>query len=196
MPTPEAPRTNPKQRRLTALFAIRHRTTWDKYGILLMSGIALFALAAQSEPAPAEFRGEKGQAYRCALDKISDGDTIIATCERQKLHIRLAGIDAPEMGQTPYGEQSRAALAQRLPHHFEMRYLGQDYYHRSLGILYDITRDVNLMMIADGYAFAYAGKDTPRAYRDAEKQARRTRKGFWLSSKPPENPKTWRRHHL
>ena len=60
MPTPEAPRTNPKQRRLTALFAIRHRTTWDKYGILLMSGIALFALAAQSEPAPAEFRGEKG----------------------------------------------------------------------------------------------------------------------------------------
>ena len=51
-------------------------------------------------------------------------------------------------------------------------------------------------MIADGYAFAYAGKDTPRAYRDAEKQARRTRKGFWLSSKTPENPKTWRRHHL
>ena len=57
-------------------------------------------------------------------------------------------------------------------------------------------RNINLQLVEDGYAFAYAGKDTPRAYRDAEKQARRTRKGFWLSSKPPENPKTWRRHHL
>jgi len=191
----KAPRTASLKRRLTALFAI-HNHHLDKYTILLVSGIALIALSAGGEPHHAEFHGEKGQTYRCELHKISDGDTVVATCDKQKIHIRLAGIDAPEMGQTPYGEQSRAALAQRLPARFDLHYLGQDYYHRSLGILYDITRDVNLAMIADGYAFAYAGKDTPPAYRQAEKQARQYRKGFWAAYKPPENPKTWRRHHL
>ena len=163
----QAPRTVHPQRRPTALFTIRN-PRYDKYTIWLASGLALFALSANGEATPHEFHGEKGQTYRCERHKISDGDTVVATCDRQKIHIRLAGIDAPEMGQTPYGEQSRAALAQRLPAHFDMHYLGQDYYHRSLGILYDINRDVNLTMIADGYAFAYAGKDTPPAYRAAE----------------------------
>lgn len=191
----QAPRTVYPQRRPTALFTIRN-PRHDKYTIWLASGLALFALSASGETTSHEFHGEKGQTYRCERHKISDGDTVVATCDRQKIHIRLAGIDAPEMGQTPYGEQSRAALAQRLPAHFDMHYLGQDYYHRSLGILYDINRDVNLTMIADGYAFAYAGKDTPPAYRAAEKQARAYRKGFWAAHKPPDNPKTWRRHHL
>ena len=191
----QAPRTVYPQRRPTALFTIRN-PRHDKYTIWLASGLALFAFSASGETTPHEFHGEKGQTYRCERHKISDGDTVVATCDRQKIHIRLAGIDAPEMGQTPYGEQSRAALAQRLPAHFDMHYLGQDYYHRSLGILYDINRDVNLTMIADGYAFAYAGKDTPPAYRAAEKQARAYRKGFWAAYKPPDNPKTWRRHHL
>ena len=145
----QAPRTVYPQRRPTALFTIRN-PRHDKYTIWLASGLALFALSASGETTPHEFHGEKGQTYRCERHKISDGDTVVATCDRQKIHIRLAGIDAPEMGQTPYGEQSRAALAQRLPAHFDMHYLGQDYYHRSLGILYDINRDVNLTMIADG----------------------------------------------
>ena len=101
----KAPRTVHLKRRLTALFAI-HNPHLDKYTILLASGIALFALSASGEPHHAEFHGEKGQTYRCELHKISDGDTVVATCDKQKIHIRLAGIDAPEMGQTPYSRNA------------------------------------------------------------------------------------------
>ena len=92
----QAPRTVYPQRRPTALFTIRN-PRHDKYTIWLASGLALFALSASGETTPHEFHGEKGQTYRCERHKISDGDTVVATCDRQKIHIRLAGIDAPEM---------------------------------------------------------------------------------------------------
>ena len=199
MPKYKATLLDDLKRRLPALFSKRNRRA-DKYWVSLISGLALVVLSVfhgtDGHSKSDEFRGDKGKTYRCELEKISDGDTVTAICDRKKLRIRLAGIDAPETGQKPFGAQARKALQDRLPRNFEMRYHGKDYYQRSLGTLYDLGRNINLLMVSDGYAFAYDGKDTPSEYREAEKQAQRYRRGFWKESKPPENPKVWRRHHL
>ncbi|MDO4642444.1 MAG: thermonuclease family protein [Cardiobacteriaceae bacterium] len=188
-----------KQRRFTALFSFllkRNPHALDKFCLMLMSGMAILVLAAFSERAVAAFHGELSQTYSCELQKVSDGDTIRARCEQQDIYIRLAGIDAPEIGQKPFGGLARNALQHFLPKHFEMQYWGSDRYQRSLGVLYVYGRDINLAMIQEGYAFAYDGKDTPQDYNQAERDARRNKKGFWAASTPPINPKRWRRYHL
>lgn len=201
-----------QQRRLAALFTsfLRGKKTLDKLIILILSGAVMLAAAAwthkdgqNSNKRSDPFHGQTGKTYRCELKKIYDGDTVTARCNGQKgqqeIRIRLAGIDAPEMGQTPFGEESKRELGKRLGKHFDLRYLGPDYYHRSLGTLLSYGgRDINLQMIEDGYAFAYEGSDTPAAYKQAEKSARAARRGFWRKNKnqQPTSPKTWRRHHL
>lgn len=200
-----------QQRRLAALFTsfLRGKKTFDKVIILILSGVAMLAFTAWSHKDGQNgntrhdpFHGEIRKTYRCELKKIYDGDTVTARCNGQKgqqeIRIRLAGIDAPEMGQTPFGEESKRELGKRLGKNFDMRYLGPDYYQRSLGTLLNYGRDINLQMIEDGYAFAYEGKDTPPAYTQAEKNARAARRGFWRKTKnqQPTSPKAWRRHHL
>ena len=88
--------------------------------------------------------------------------------------------------------------SKRLGQNFDMHYLGPDYYQRSLGTLFVYGRNINLQMVEEGYAFAYDSKDTPAAYKQAEKNARAARRGFWHKGKnqQPINPKIWRRHHL
>jgi hypothetical protein len=176
-----------------------------------LSGIIMLAFAAwphkegrsNDSGSHDAFHGQNGQTYRCTLKKIYDGDTVTARCNGQKgqqeIRIRLAGIDAPEMGQKPFGEDAKRELGKRLGQNFDMRYLGPDYYQRSLGTLLSYGgRDINLQMVEDGYAFAYDGNDTPANYKQAEKNARAARRGFWRKDKnqQPINPKIWRRHHL
>ena len=191
------PLNKQQQRRLAALFTsfLHGKKTLDKVIILVLSGVIVLAFAAwpykegrsNDSGSHDAFHGQNGQTYRCALKKIYDGDTVTARCNGQKgqqeIRIRLAGIDAPEMGQKPFGEESKRELGKRLGQNFDMHYLGPDYYQRSL---------------EDGYDFAYDSKDTPAAYKQAEKNARAARRGFWHKGKnqQPINPKIWRRHHL
>lgn len=184
---------------LSSFWGSRKKYSEGSFAVLLLSGIGLWLLSSsQSENKRVEaFAGEKEQYFSCVLQKISDGDTVTALCRHQKIRIRLAGIDAPETGQKPAGELARRALKKQLPNHFTMRYLGQDYYHRALGVLYNSARkDINLQMIADGYAFAYKGKTTPKAYYEAEHQARKKKNGLWRHYPKLTNPKVWRRYHL
>lgn len=207
------PLSKQQQRRLAALFTsyLRGKKRLDKLIILLLSAAVILTAAAWTHKdgrgndsgSHGTFHGQNGQTYRCTLKKIYDGDTVTARCNGQKgqqeIRIRLAGIDAPEMGQKPFGEEAKRELGKRLDSNFDMRYLGPDYYKRSLGILLSYGgRDINLQMIEDGYAFAYEGSDTPDKYRQAEKTARAARRGFWRKAKnqQPTSPKTWRRHHL
>jgi micrococcal nuclease len=46
---------------------------------------------------------------------VGDGDTLRVDDRGKRLTIRLACIDAPEMAQSPYGEQSRALLTSLAP---------------------------------------------------------------------------------
>lgn len=114
---------------------------------------------------------------------IGDGDTIRVRQGRRTVTVRLACIDAPEMAQSPWGEQARRDLQQRLPLGREVSLNVQttDRYGRTVAEVIDGI-NINLALVADGQAFAYrrylAACD-PRDYLEAEARARRRRLGVW-----------------
>lgn len=55
-----------------------------------------------------------GSEVRATVLSIGDGDTIRVQQGQQRITVRLACIDAPEMVQAPYGANSRAYLQTRL----------------------------------------------------------------------------------
>jgi endonuclease YncB( thermonuclease family) len=135
--------------------------------------------------------------YRATVVSVGDGDTLRvqtdgqaqgrgqAQAERHTITIRLACIDAPETAQSPWGQQSRAYLMQRLPrgHQVSIQPHGTDRYGRTVAeVISTSTSTINLQMVADGQAFAYrrylSGCDA-REYLDAEVRASRHRHGVW-----------------
>jgi micrococcal nuclease len=137
------------------------------------------------------------------VDRVSDGDTVIATTsEGTRLRIRLLGIDAPEIphggkpGQ-PYGEEARDYLDHLIGGKTVwLDPYGPDRYHRVLAVIWDEQINVNLLMVAMGYAEVYRGARCQvycRELDDAEAKARRDRVGMWAQGVSYESPRDFRR---
>ncbi len=137
------------------------------------------------------------------VDRVADGDTVIATTsEGTKLRLRLLGIDAPEIphgnkvGQ-PYGEEARDYLDHLVGgKSVRVDAYGPDRYHRILAVIWDEQVNVNLLMVAMGYAEVYRG--TPcqvhcRELEQAEAEARQDHVGMWSQGAGYESPATFRR---
>jgi endonuclease YncB( thermonuclease family) len=114
---------------------------------------------------------------------VGDGDTIRVRQAGKALTVRLACIDAPETAQTPYGQQARRYLLQRLAigREVTLNVKTTDRYGRSVAeVISDIN--INLALVEDGQAFAYRqylGGCDARAYLEAEDRASRSRLGVW-----------------
>ncbi len=99
----------------------------------------------------------------------------------RSITVRLACIDAPETAQSPYGQQARRYLRQRLPigRAVTLDIKTTDRYGRMVA---EVIADINigLSMVEDGQAFAYrrylSGCDA-KEYLDAEHRASRSRYG-------------------
>ena len=136
------------------------------------------------------------------VQRVSDGDTVIAmTADGTKLRIRLLGIDAPEVGHDkkpgqPYGEEARDYLDHLIggkPVRVDV--VGQDQYHRVLAVIWDGQVNVNLLMVAMGYAEVYRGaacQVSCRELEQAEAKARHDRVGMWRQA-GYESPRDFRR---
>ena len=93
------------------------------------------------------------------IERVSDGDTVTAISSNQiKLRIRLLGIDAPEVphgpkpGQ-PYGEDARDYLDHLIGGKtVRVDAYGPDKYKRVVAVVWDEQINVNLLMVAMGYA--------------------------------------------
>jgi endonuclease YncB( thermonuclease family) len=114
---------------------------------------------------------------------IGDGDTIRVQQGQQRITVRLACIDAPEMAQTPYGAQARSYLQTRLRVGSTVTLQPQtvDRFGRTVAeVIGEINR--GLAMVEDGQAFVYRkylGQCDAREYLDAEFRASRHRYGVW-----------------
>jgi endonuclease YncB( thermonuclease family) len=142
----------------------------------LLMAVAMAPIAGS----PAAVAGPK---VRATVLSIGDGDTIRVLQGQQRLTVRLACIDAPEMAQAPYGAQSRAYLQTRLRIGAPVTLLPQtvDRYGRTVA---EVIAEINLglAMVEDGQAFAYRkylGQCYAREYLDAEFRASRSRYGVW-----------------
>lgn len=164
--------------------------------VAFLALIALFAFDAFSanKSKTKDIPFPKQAAYfSCNLKKVVDGDTVDAYCGGRNLRIRLIGIDAPEMGQKPWGQQSKENLEDLLNRKFSLESHGKDTYGRQLGKLIYSGRDLNLEMINQGWAVAYDGKDTPKNYKEAQEIAKNKKIGIWSKKGLHQDPKKWRR---
>lgn len=123
------------------------------------------------------------QQARATVLSIGDGDTIRVLQGQQRLTIRLACMDAPEMAQAPDGANARRYLQTRLPlgSSVTLRPQTADRYGRTVAeVIGEVN--LNLALVEDGMAFAYRrylGQCDAREYLDAEFRASRSRYGVW-----------------
>jgi len=148
----------------------------------LLAGVAL-AAAILDETAMQTLAG---------VPRAVDGDTLVFTGRR----VRLAGIDAPEIGQTcrrgdadyACGQEARRFLAV-LTGKGQTECSGneEDRYGRLLVHCVSATTDINSAMVRAGWAVSYGG------YGFEERAARDDNAGLWAGSF--ERPADWRARH-
>ena len=122
---------------------------------------------------------------------VQDGDSLTVMRERQRVRVRLVGIDAPEHGQ-PFGDQSRKSLAMLCwKKRASIAWLEKDSHQRLLGRVSCSGVDANAEQVRRGLAWAspLARDREMNALQDA---ARRARKGLWADAAPVK-PWEWRR---
>lgn len=133
---------------------------------------------------------------------VSDGDTIgVLDSERVTHRVRLAGIDAPELGQA-FSQRAKQHLA-GLVHgrSVDVKWNKRDRYGRIVGKVVVDGMDVCREMVAAGFAWhykAYESEQSPEdrdAYSDAEIAARQSEIGLWSERYPipPWEYRNWRR---
>ena len=120
-----------------------------------------------------------------------------ATCDGEKIKIRLHCIDAPEMAQRPWGRESRDHLRRITPATIRLRRLDRDRYGRIVGEVYSGTdtagrEPLNLAMVSAGQAAVYWRYCSDGRYLDAERRARDAGRGVWARSGEQQQPWVWR----
>lgn len=137
----------------------------------------------------------RGTELVCAVKSVYDGDTLTASCPDGEVKVRMFGIDAPEMGQEPWGGRSKEALRGLLPRRdsIRLRVMDQDRYSRTVAQVFAGERDVGLEMVRQGRAVVYEQYNDSPAYQEAEAEARRARRGIWEKPGGQQDPAAWRR---
>lgn len=123
--------------------------------------------------------------------RVADGDTItILVSGNQQIRIRLAWIDAPELGQA-FGNVSREALAELVAGKtVQVEEHDIDRYGRTVGTVFVDGRDTCLAQVQAGLAWVYdyfirrASTNVQLQYYEAQEKARGVRKGLWHDDKP------------
>ena len=123
---------------------------------------------------------------------MHDGDTVRITDTDGRRHkVRLAYIDAPEIGQA-HGIESRDRLRRILSDEtVDVQVTDTDHYGREVAYLFSDGLDINLSQIENGAAWHYtsiAKKQQPKAdfaaYAAAEAYAQAGRTGLWAKREP------------
>lgn len=124
------------------------------------------------------------------VKRIVDGDTITVTDGKANLQVRFACVDAPEMGQSPWGAESAAQLRRLLPigQQVRIRAVGKDR-DRTVGEVFVGNRSINLALIEAGAAVVYREylkncATNQQQYLMAEQFARLQKLGFWNQESP------------
>lgn len=122
-------------------------------------------------------------ATTCVVSRVADGDTVTCT---DGVRIRLLGIDAPELDQSPFGDQSHAALKALLPTgrsaRIELDVETRDDFGRTLAYLWVADSFINEAMVRQGWALTFTLAPNDRyedRIRAAEEAAMQETVGHW-----------------
>jgi micrococcal nuclease len=124
-------------------------------------------------------------AYPAVVVRVIDGDTIVLN---NGTHIRLAGIDAPELHQ-PYGPEARQELERICLHSpVDVLPIDKDRYKRTIAWIeldFNVRKDriifesVNAMMVVSGNAWHYSRYDDSLFLSYAQEMAQSRGYGLW-----------------
>jgi micrococcal nuclease len=177
-------------------------------GVVLASCGASTAPAATPIPStaqpstPATLPDSQGLDSNATVERIVDGDTLIADIDGRRERVRLLGIDTPEsVAQNRpdqcYGEESSAYLKSLLPEGSAITLIldeeARDQYDRLLAYVVRSRDDlfVNLDLLERGYAgvLIYDPNDHYESlFRDAERVAAQSDVGLWGVCGGPDVP--------
>jgi endonuclease YncB( thermonuclease family) len=127
------------------------------------------------------------------LVNVIDGDTLIVKIQGAALHFRLAGIDAPELGQ-PFGDEARNGLAELIGEQpCVLVYEEGDMYGRLVAHLWIGDRYVNAEMVQRGMAWFDSRSAPDDLLFGYEDEAREASRGLWTLPKEQRiAPWEWR----
>jgi endonuclease YncB( thermonuclease family) len=114
---------------------------------------------------------------------VHDGDTLTVLVDRRQVSVRLAEIDAPEIGQ-PFGKRSRESLAALCAaQQVEVQDLGlDDRKERTIGRVTCRQTDASAHQVRKGMAWVYERDSTPSSPLYASQAlARHSGRGLWAS---------------
>ena len=146
-----------------------------------------FGAAREGTPAPAfEITGR--------VVRVADGDTVsILDASNAQHKVRLFGIDSPEQNQ-PFGKAAKKVLLDLVSQQtVGVVVVTRDDYGRTVGTLYRDGVNINVAMVANGYAWWYQHfAPYERKLAESEQQARQQKLGLWADPHPVP-PWDWRR---
>jgi micrococcal nuclease len=150
-----------------------------------------------------------GDSY--VVTNVYDGDTVsikvksFAGFPLKIERVRLIGVDAPELGQEPWGRKAKRHLKKLISEsgwivNVEFDAEQRDQYGRLLGYLWNRNKGtlINERMIEDGYAVLYTFPPNVKYVdRLIESQKRAQSKGLliWGKNGLTQNPAEWRKEH-
>jgi endonuclease YncB( thermonuclease family) len=131
----------------------------------------------------------------CTLDHCHDGDTCTLICAGERVKVRLHCIDAPEIGQAPWGKMSRDYLQQRAPAGamVELVSMTRDKYGRTVGVILLDGVNLNLNQVQAGWAAAYPKYCAESVFYLAQENAQAHRRGIWQEDGEHQKPWDWRK---
>ncbi len=132
------------------------------------------------------------EGYRWRVVGVVDGDLVTCLDDTGGQHkVRLAEIDAPDMGQD-YGKAAREALADLVfGKTVQVVDQGKDRSGRWIARIYVDGLDVNREMVAQGAAWHYAAASSDPSLSELQQQAERRQLGLWAQPNPVP-PWLWR----
>ncbi|HYQ48486.1 MAG TPA: thermonuclease family protein [Thermodesulfovibrionales bacterium] len=148
--------------------------------------------------------GKKIDERSVFVEKVADGDSVEAVLGGRRVQIRLIGIDAPELGQRPWGKKAKKYLEDLIAASgwevgLEYDVEKYDKYGRLLAYLR--TRDgklVNEELLRAGLAVIFTFppnvKYTDR-FRTAQIIARENKAGIWGKAGLRQLPSDYRKEH-
>lgn len=123
---------------------------------------------------------------------VIDGDTISILKGGKEVELRLEGIDAPEEGQA-FFEISRKGLAHAVLGKTVVVHLtGRDLDNHLTGRVYLGQIDINLELVKARLAWHCRPQSSEKVLMNAEKAARKAKKGLWQQRVRPTPPWKYR----
>lgn len=162
--------------------------------------IAFWAVAAVALPAPWLMPGctsrmatESKNVYdNCQVLNVHDGDTMTVNCQGEKVKVRLYCIDAPELGQEPWGRGARDFLRSITGQEVQLVVKDRDRYGRIVAEVLSSDLSLNREMVSVGESVVYERYCNDKDVYSLQDEARRQALGVWSQPGEQQRPWAWR----